>query len=441
MTLSHHGIVRVCAISLWLISITLSHAQTTPPSTDASGRRWVHGSKVNVRSQPSANASVIATWVINTPIQVGKQANDWCHATSAQQVSGYVACNLIGASPVTLQQAYTRNAQGLFPEHTSARAFWIAPSVQRFLDFGNELNGSALSDEQRKQEEKSQRPVRFRIPEFDAMKQRLLEGVLPDITQEIFRVNFASMKPLREFLDYWRVDVATLEYLKRIGPATILPATKPSLFAAHGDVILFSESNVDALTAMVGQPSKIRFVGRPVWVTGRHSAGVHSIWDIGGVEAILAKPVVLHAVSYTGLVEARTIDFSEQLKSALHTDSCAEGFDTLPQGRHVIGYPRVKDRLVAWYMPNALPDKKIDIVSRKTQIVARNASGGKPPALESAVVHLIDLNRDQIADIAVIDTAVPTSPTVPPYGKERYFFVNIAGQWWFSGADKYGFCT
>jgi hypothetical protein len=416
-------------------------------SLAAPSEQWVQSSWADVRSGPGKDAGVIANWVTNTPVRVERREADWCYAKAASAegaaapVAGYVACNELGERPLTLKEANTPDKRGQLPPDREARSFWIAPSVGRFADVGYHLNYTALSAEQDVREKSTREPVRFIVPAFEAMKRKLMAGVVPVAEQELARVNMNSFKPFDAVPD-WRVSNEVTGHLRSFDPLRNLPAIKASLFSRHADVLLSGEPWLDTVAAMLGQPSHIRFEGRPEWVAGHHDDGVSGIWDIRSVGVDFARPVTLHSVSHAGLVGARSIQ-STSYQPYSPDDGCTEGYPELPGGMPIAGYPRLKEQpLISFFLPRTLTQTKVDVLSRKRHVTVHGDpySGPKNPQPTTILLHTLDLDQDAVPDMAIFEWTTSGQIT-QAWVTSRYFFVNVAGEWWYTGYENYGECT
>jgi SH3 domain-containing protein len=396
-------------------------------------QRWIHGSWVNVRSGPAKDAKVLGNWTTNTKLELLKQEGDWCQLRAADGLTGYVACNLVGAKRLELDDLdFNKSADAW------ARAFWILPSFRRFEEFGIQLSYGMLTEEQRKREEETQKPIRFPVPEFEGMKRRLLQGILPDFENAAPRVEaFAQDAPRVQV--WWMGE--TLTYLRGFLKPEMLREPKPSLFAKASDVLIFAESTTDGVAAQFDRPSTARPIGVPRYEANHYDAGIAGIWDIGGIEVRYPAATVLHAIARNGLVGARSIE-TARLDGLRFADSCATGYAPLPTGNPLDGYPRVKERLVAFYALKPIEARKVQVVTSKARafIHVDPHSGPPQPAWRDLLVHHIDLNNDGAPDIAVIEGRLYQSPS----GEQVswfYYFVNIAGTWWLAGFDEYVECT
>lgn len=433
---------RTLTVSLLATLAFITYAHAAPDN------RWVQASWADVRNLPDKGAPVIANWTTNTAVNVEQQKEGWCLASSVPsnqstdaQVKGYVACNELGDRPLTLRDMNTWiNNRELLGQRES-RSFWIAPSVRRFADVGSHLNYLGLSAEQDAREKRERMPVRFVIPEFEAMKQRLIKGVVPKPEQELSRVNINTYKSFDDIPD-WLTSNELLSHLKTFNPELLLPSVKPSLFKQHSDVLLSGESGPDTVSAMLGQKNKIEFGGEAKWDSGHYDEGVSSIWDIGWINVQYAQPVSLHSVSHKGLVSAITVSSTVTRAISYDESDCIAGYPQLPAGDAVAGFPRIESQpLISFILPKLLPDKQVNVLTRKVRATVHvdPYSGPKNPQSRLVWIHTIDLDRDDIPDMAVFEWSAP-GLVVAPESLQRYMFINVSGAWWYAGYERYSEC-
>lgn len=433
------GFLRLSARStisapLLLSALLPTQIQAAPES------QWVQAAWVNVYSEPGKNGKVISHWPTNTMVKIERRDGEWCLAKS-DAVSGYIACNVLGKQPLTLKDLNARDQRNALPADRESRSFWIAPSVRRFTEVGFRLNFEALSAEQTERQNKSRTPVRFVIPEFEAMKRKLAEGVVPVAEQELARVNMNTQQSFESTPD-WQVNAEVIRHLTSFDPLQHLPAIKASMFKRHADVLLSGEASVDAIAAVIGQPNSIKFEGKPEWVTGHNDEGVASIWDIRNVDVRYARPITLFSISRVGLVGARTIQ-SATVAAYSPDEGCTGGYPPLPEGLPISGYPHLKEQpLISFFLLSPQPFRKLDVLTRKARIVVHSDpySGPKNPQPTSVLVHTLDIDQDNVPDLGVFEWDSPGQITEEEI-TQRYYFINVAGQWWYAGYESYGECT
>lgn len=435
-------------LGLWLAAFGATViAATEPPGNAAgdvaaNGMHWVRDVWVEVRSAPTADAAVVTGLPFEAALQVERRQADWCSVRSeTERLSGFVPCDHLGAAPADRKAFFAGVRRGEGPENQDEFEFWLAPSAGRLAYAGERLNYRVLSAEQRERQERTQTPIRFKLPRFEAMKRRLAAGVVPVAENELARLNVTTFEPLSEF-NHWQLSGELTDYVRSFDPAKHLPRATASRFRKHADVLLSGEASADAIAAMTGRANEVRYGGKPEWVNGHHSEGVSALWDIRRIDLRYAQPVTLHSVSGNGLLGARTLHDSAIVASS-ENDGCSEGYAPLPEGRPLPGYPRLKQQpLLSFVLPTALPEKKVEVLTRKARIVVHSDpySGPKNPQPQAVLVHTLDLDRDGIADLAVMEWSAP-GPVSDLPSSSRYQFINVAGEWWFAGHESYGECT
>lgn len=430
---------------IWLALLALSST-----GVQAAGeQQWVQSSWVVLRNAPAKEAKIVANLVTNTAVSVEQRKDEWCLVNTVpaaadpllKPAKGYVACNTLGARKLTLADVFAPGKDGTMAPDREKQLFWIAPSLGRFTEVGTHLNYSSLSAEQASREKSTRTPVRFEIPEFEAMKKRLIQGVVPLAEQELSRVNVNTFKSINS-IPGWYINSEVVNHVKTFNPQKNLPSIKPSLFKRHADVLLSGEGSPDAISIMLGQPNSVKFSGKPEWIMGQHDEGVSAFWDIRRIDVKYAHPVALHSISHTGFVSARMIQ-ANVIMAYSASSGCTEGYPPLPDGQAVTGYPRIKDYpLVSFFVPRLLAVKKNDVISRKAQVVVHSDpySGPKNPLPWSVLVHTLDLDQDGVPDLAIMEWSSPGFIS-GAMSSQRYQFVNVAGEWWFAGYESFGECT
>lgn len=408
--------------------------------------QYISGDWVALYQSPNPNQTPITHLVTNTKVQRIEQKKHWCKVNTGT-ATGYVACKILSDKATALldienaQRSGTNNKNG----SDEAKAFWIAPSFNRFAEYGKSLNYSELNAEQQETQQKQRRAVRFTIPQFNAMKNILAQGIHPNIATEMQRVKAADFakvlaSPRETRLPYW-LDANNIDFFQSLFQSKVLPNTKPSFFTQADDIVMLQESTVDMLSAMLKTASSGKLKGKPKYVSGHHDEGIEGIWDIGYILVTYAEPVTLYAISRNGQIGARMVE-SDAIGGNSYDDGCQEGYRVLPEGKLLPDHPKLKDHLLAFYTKKNWEYKNVDITSRKFQLKAKNSSldgaFSEKPSLRPFLLHSIDLNNDAIVDIAVLEGDANTSEG--PTG-DFYFFVNINGEWWLSGHEEYTFCA
>jgi hypothetical protein len=457
------------------IACLVSGALAVPSyAAEPSGLRWVHGSWVNVRTTASPSGAVVDRITTNTQVNLVSEQGEWCEIISKKpKIQGFMACHLLGKQPLSLSEVGTPPPPGgTDPRYSPTRAFWLAPSVVRLLEAGQFFWSTMLNETQRGKEDSSTygdhqpteagitlpkfnweqrpQPVRFPIPEFEAMKTLLQAGVVAAPERRPAIIRWSALKQVspeqgREafmFSGKW-FEQGTLRLMQQ----GKLDPVKPSLFKRVEELAPPSVS-VEELSAQFGIRERMRVLSGPKWVHFRHeNPRVVGSWDIGSLEITLEKPVIEYVIGRQGLAAAA--EWTATDKQDVEAESgCTQGFAwTQRAHRRLSDYPQVRDPLVWFYTAYPLPYKKAAIKTYAQRLVAEDSghrSGqGSPYAL--LVMHEIDLDGDGIPDLSVWEgmgkSQMGGGPDADDMMVLRMIFANIAGEWHFLDAESYGECT
>ncbi len=409
----------------------LPTAALAPTSTTDRGKaptnaaaRWIHGSLVNVRQTPQPGAAVLVQWPTNTPVTLVRQHEAFCEIEGPKGQRGFVACALLGDRPLSLKDLPDLNkGDGTLNVDVLARAFWITPSLQRWIDYGVRLNTAMLNADQLKQQATTRKPIRWRAPEFEAMKQLMSSGVVPALEHQI---HWVPVEPPPD--RYW--GWTEIAWVQALLEQKLLPPAKPSLFRAPGDVLVAADASIDALAAMTGKQMQVRVLRGPVYSGGNLEHGVDGFWDVGAVRTQLAQPVYLHAVSAKGLLGAYSRD-SEQLEvgGRFGEQECSWGFPNYAaEAKAIPGYTKVTNPIASFYVPRPLPARNVKVTSRALPVGPRDVRW---------VLREVDLDSDGSADLVVWSEQGGQAE----YSHHvRAYFVNLDGTWWLAGYDQESKC-
>jgi len=398
----------------------------------------------------------MARLTANTQVNLLSQQGEWCEiASKSPETRGFMACSMLGNQPLSLSDVGTPPPGAKpDPRYSPTRAFWMAPSVVRLQAAGDFFWSTMLNDTQRKKEEPSSdsgsqdqpKPVRFPIAEFDAMKDLMRSGVVaaPERRPAIIRwadLKHAATDGRRDsiIVSGRQIEGGTLAmmHLGRLDPV------KPSLFKRTEELAPRSAS-VEQISAQFGIRERMRVLGGPKWVHSRHNyPRVIGNWDIGSFEINLEKPVIEYVVGRKGLASA--MEWAASEKHDVEAESnCAGGFGLRQRGKRPLpDYPSVKDPLVWFYVPKALPYRKVAIktYARRLDPQTGNSSGGEG-GLTLLVMHEVDLDGDGIADLMAWEgMGQPGEPNSGDAALLRVDFANIAGEWHLLDIDSYEECT
>lgn len=440
---------------LWLL---LAVATMTAQAAD---QRWVHGSWVNLRTGPSADAKVVTQLTTNTPVTLHARQGEWCElSVSSAGARGYTACRLIGDKLLSLADlGQPRLPDGMpNPDFNPARAFWVAPSVSHLIQAGDFFRNTMLSQSQRAGEEidmyreqgkQQEKPHRFPIPEFEAMKERLQKGVVAPSASRPALIPWSRLKQATPNRGREAIEVEGLwidQGSHRLMQMGNLEATKPSLFKRTADIAPAS-SSVEQLSAQFGIIEQAYVLGGPEWAHHRHDAPrVFGHWDIGSLKLSLRRPVVEYVVGRQGLAAALQWQ-AEETQDYKAESYCTRGFSLVQRAKlRLPDYPQVKDPLVWFFVPRALPYKKVAIktLARRFEPDTDRKKFGRP-MYSLLVMHEIDLDSDGVPDLSAWE--VMGQPALSEQAEQsdlvmlRITFANIAGEWHLLGMDNYGECT
>lgn len=387
-------------------------------SAHAAESRFVQGSWINVRSAPSPEAPVLARLVVNTPVQLLESGPKFCAIAWSESGKGYTACNLLGMARIELKDVDLahRPDGSANPNHSPLRAFWIAPTLQRFTAAGNHFWWTQLSAAQQALErpeaegERKSPPklTRFAIPEFEAMKTLLKQGV---IGTEFRR--FPKLEEM-QFESWQEREQALFKGLR-------LPPVQPSRFKSERD-IASPWASVEEVSAQFSLSWTLKVLGGPRWgytEGNQFNAEPTGTWDVGPVEIGLTAPVVEHAVSRSGLMGAAQSQLIAKIDINGGGGGCGDeplwperATQPLPQR------PRVKDALFRFMVPQALPGTRATVRSR--------TAVPKVPNHERLVQHEVDVDQDGVADFLLLEAWWTDYGDAP---MRQFLFVNLAGSW------------
>ena len=407
------------------------------------GSHFVHGSWVHVREKADLASRAQDQLVTNTPLEVIERNSNWCAVRYGAGKTGYMACNFLGAAPLTLAQA----------SKEPAREFWVAPSPNRIAAYGKSLVPPPhLKMDVIRQTYKVPQEVRYpKVPEFEAAKKHLQAGVVLNPAHEINRgqpVDLAGVfKPYQ---------------LKA-------PVPKLSYFLTHSSVALASETDADGYAAVARSRVSMQQINAKLPMTwhNRHNGpepeGVFGFWDVAEATLSFQPPLGSYSIASNGLVAAtgiRKIGFSvggeghycggqflsKSFPEATTSYHSMENFEATP----IVGFPVFKDStlvLASFTTDQPFQKKSVNIRSHRKTMVITQLSDDKTDLklLETlkpeAVFYEIDLDKDGVADIVMLN--VPTSIGNVSGGlmQSQRWFVNINGQWFNAGQYLDEDCT
>lgn len=430
-------------------------------AAEGDNKRWVHGSWVNVRAAALPDSSVLAHITANTPVLLLKQHDKTCEIAWDKNQRGFVPCNLLGDKPLTLEEtAYDALDEGKpNPQYSPPRAFWIAPSMDALFEAGKHFHKTLLKPKQLAVEgidtyipggSPPNRLVRYLVPEFEAMKQAMAEGIIVGIDHDPPLLTCQQWQQWKseERGRYIKNNQRMNSYFEKfpyiqdpmIGschhsdfPELRLPQISPSLFK-NSKEIAPGNADTEQLSAHFGIVERGKVTGSPKWKIDHDSMRYDGAWDIGRYKLTLEKPLVQHVVDRSGLIGA--YEWTPEIQVTpfeardMNEECTEEGLVNKPaKGRLLKGYDEVKDALLWFHTERAMPYKKATIYHHKESSKDKNAS---------VSVYEVDINNDRIVDF--IHWLVFDIKKQPPEGVQRFIFVNINGAWYPFEDEWYSIC-
>jgi len=460
--------LRFVTFSLSLLSIAgLASAQQA--------EKYVQGSWVNIRQTEQAQSSVIHHLTANSKVKLIRQIDkvceiSWNGAGPESVQKGFIACNLLGDQALDLQRLLPSTlADKPNPDYSPARAFWLAPSMQALFKAGQHFQLSLLNPKQVENENGSNpdtnqsatpyKLVRYKVPEFEAMKQVLSNGIvasplyfpLPWSCEKVQQMMQAELGPyakldagkIQQWLEtrrYGEIPIAPglhdcrIKYLEKLS----LPAAKPSQFKQLNEIAP-GDSSAELLSARFGITERGKVTGSPSWVRDYDIYRYSGAWDIGRYFLQLDKPVYEHVIGRTGLVGVYRWQVSQDVVPYGADPGCAQGISATRRGKELqAGYPQIKDGLIWFQAPTALAIKSAKI---KSQVYHYKIPDNSNQA-QKLVSYEVDLNEDGVADFVQWDIWGTPEITGPnPLLVWRQIFVNVNGVWYPYMSDRFTECT
>lgn len=338
---------------------------------------WVIGSYVNVRTQPSRNAEIVDHLVANTQVKLLAQHGDFCEITWRNNQRGFVACNFLGDTTLRIEDvgAKPKYNEKPNPQYSPQRAFWIEPTVERLFDAGKYFRITMLPAGQLNAENDFAQNYfnyleklsqggatpdlkRFPIPEFDAMKKLMTDGLIAPRTQysplaswESISIKIKSVQTLSKadqfqrllnlapylLTDQQELDVVKFEHIKP-------PPAKRSLFKGI-DEIGRPSAGAEQLSAQYQIPHRVTVLDKPMWGGDNNSYPIlMGAWDIGKVESRLIRPVYEVAIGIDGeIAVGETVAETQRLKN---DDTCEEGFKQITSKKLHSRYEEIEKPLM-----------------------------------------------------------------------------------------------
>lgn len=447
-------------------------------------RRWVVGSRVNLRAEPALDGEVLRRLALNTEVGLlatlpGGQFCEILVTDAGGRSRGFTACRYLAGEPVSprkIGRPYLESG-GPNPDFDPVQAFWLAPSYEALAAYGEHLEATKLAPGERHERQAPRPPV----AEFERMKAHLAKGIygpspLPYPGWNEFRRSAAAWQNERQQIVGARLrkystdpaeelQVVTNRYaqmrdalgLYHLDAGQVLglvngielPAAAPSLFRSMDELAAPGEP--------VEQVSGRFRIIHTVSTRGRDAErGEEGVWDVGSVSKALTRPVVKHTLFRDGTLAAVPTHLKRSAVEWSNVDGpMCDGYedgyaygDSDPQ--IWVGYGigeeayrqslsrKPKHSLFHFHMRSALPTHQAAVASTQ-QVLDRHATG-----FVGATTFHYDLDGDGIADLAVWEGSGQADGHLdgPPQTDDAYqrlFFANIAGRWHVLGQDRFGY--
>lgn len=428
--------------------VFISMLVVTSPVFAEDSESWVIGSYVNVRAQPARNAEIVEHLVANTPVKLQSQQEDFCEITWGNNQHGFVACKLLGSKALRIEDVGAKPkeyGEKPGPHYSPQRAFWIEPTVERLFDAGEHFRKVMLSSELLRAEdcygggcaedgsESSERKEisdaenaqrgsyvfkRFSIPEFEAMKKLLADGLVAPRSQYISPTAWKQSKP-------------------SIRP----PKIKPSFFKSVEEIGRPS-ANAEQLSAQYQIPHQVIAIGKPMWGGDNNSYPIlMGAWDIGRVESRLTRPVYEVAIGINGEISIGETDAATQ--SLKKEETCDGSFELGTSKSPLLGYEKIKQPWIFIRLATKSAFSKAKVTIKKRTNNADKIVGGGLG--ESALLRgnettaRIDLDLDGVDDLFVWDDGGNGKYDLD-YTRTRLIFANVSGQWYLLDTDDEHAC-
>lgn len=442
MDLHQRIFLSVACLTVSLFSSSATVAQDSELSL------YVRASRLAVRESPSSAAKINRYLPTNHPVWIKSRSDDWCEVvgkgdTNQEIRYGYVACQYLAESKIRLEEIERQYSNSGLTTQTKLslfqQKFWVSPSPESFYAYALTLDESYPRPDTN--EEPPKRPLR---PEFEAMKQFMRSGWIPekyeyppyDTKLEPARPATFSLPPVTRSLFGERTPQLILAPYIRGGEDPIGRATVV-MSDAHGFIS-------EALSR--GSIKSIRMSSMVGPLAG-HYGGFLAMWDVGGLAFQFSPAIPVVAITATektfknAIARASTeeVQFDAEcdqigetltlVKPVSESDS-ANGIFTFIAAPESIGVVTIK-RLMA--KTRKLTEKAAVVAHRFITGHDFDPNTGDSLAGYHAFIATFDLNDDGIADIAFEGIeGGPQSNTLSTGPKiDRVFaaYLNLNGVW------------
>lgn len=434
-------------------------ASAAEPLPLIGSKLYVQTSRSIVRAEANQSAVIIIQLVTNTPVTLAARNGDWCEVNFSQvdaqgPLHGFITCSVLAAQPLTLASVQEKLKNSKLDAKANvdwtSKAFWISPSLTRWISVGVALENLYLSPATRNKEIMGSKPLRFKVAEFDAMKQLLAKGVFVD----------------RKSLDNYTTPILNssdavnaFPNIKSAWSRIKMPAIKTSFFSINEVPVivpraLFVESDpartvalIDSLSAYnhasfqasVIEPASyvLNFnqnrlaqytFSRFIKVSGPLDM-IQGIWDAGVLKVIFPEKAFLHGVTIRGEPTKQKVDGLTLGLGGL--GSCASGPMDL-KTRSEVNYAKSSSALFRW-SGKPIPGGS----NARAQVKSRQVDGRTK--WDFLISHEIDLDLDGVDDFMVWQGRY--EPQVSAEGIWDAIFANINGEWKLLAYDEDSDCT
>jgi hypothetical protein len=445
-------------------------AQTEAP---AEGRtRWVNANGVNLRSEASTSAAIVARLALNTPVRLvaSVEGTAFCElvrsAPDGSEQRGFSACRYLAEAPTDLAQIAraTLPDGSRNPTYDPARRFWLAPSWAALEAYALHLNHTRLppaSDG----EALVRRNAFERAPdtELERMKAHLLQGIhgpapRPFVAWDEWQRRAQTLtawptlgeplglaSPLLNLLqDTTQSEALTAAVVRAIA----LPTATPSWFKDARQLARLDDDTAH-LSGRFGVVHTHRTQPRgAARVEGWDHEG---LWDIGAVSVALTRPVVRTTLMRDGrLLAAPTHALRRQITWGGSDAPMCHGW--LPGFAYGDAEPKLwaadQDRAA---LKVHAPGSLVFIHTRDPLPVAAALRSEQTVALDRAATGFVratqmhfDLDADGHPDLVAWEGVGKgpghlDGPTTTDDAWHRLFFVNLAGRWFLLGHDTFSY--
>jgi hypothetical protein len=462
------------------ISILLALGQAN--ANDSAKESWIIGSYVNVRSQPSRSAEIVEHLVANTPVNLLSQQEDFCEITWGNNRHGFLACKLLGDKVLRIEDigAKPKFNEKPNPQYSPLRAFWIEPTVERLFDAGEHFRKVMMPAEQLRAEncfwegcfdEGSKRSAmlvaendqrgsyvfkRFSIPEFDAMKKLMADGIIAPHSQYALPTAWKKIQTIIKNPDASYTEKARDKF-NRITPhlwlsepldyiimfkKVSLSKSKPSFFK-NVDEIGRPSAGAEELSAQYQIPHKTIVLDKPMWGGDNNSYPIlMGAWDIGKMESRLTRSVYEVAIGIDGTVSIGETDAATQ--RLRNEETCDGAFELGSSKNSLPGYKQVKQPWIFFRLATlpTLTKAKVTIKKFSSNVDKINGTGliNITTLLRgNQTTARVDLDADGVDDLFVWDDGGNGIDDLG-YERKRLIFANVAGQWYLLDTDDEHAC-